>query len=125
MGRDRGGVTLPETLDDPSRAGDLLRRDGRVLQFIASRLTSYEFFLQGQQRGLAIPVVYAPEEVMEDEHYNARRLPVTVEHPDLGRPVTYVGAPFIMEASPWRFRRHAPRLGEHQADVIRPIWGGR
>ena len=31
-----------------------------------------------------------------------------------GRPVTYTGAPFIMEASPWRFRRHAPRLGEHQ-----------
>ena len=113
MGRDRGGVTLVETLDDPV-AQEIFYAGRTALQFIASRLTSYEFFLQGQQRGLAIPVVYAPEEVMEDAHYNARRLPVTVEHPDLGRPVTYVGAPFIMEASPWRFRRHAPRLGEHQ-----------
>ena len=61
---------------------------------------------------------------MEDEHYNARGFPVTVEHVELGRPVTYPGAPFIMEASPWRFRRHAPRLGEHQADVITAeIWG--
>jgi crotonobetainyl-CoA:carnitine CoA-transferase CaiB-like acyl-CoA transferase len=113
MGRDRGGVTMAEAQQDPV-AQEIFYAGRTALQFIASRLTSYEFFLQGQQRGLAIPVVYAPEEVMEDEHFNARRFPVTVDHPELGRPVTYTGAPFIMEASPWRFRRHAPRLGEHQ-----------
>lgn len=117
MGRDRGGVTLLETLEDVEVQAIFYAGRG-ALQFIASRLTSYEFFLQGQRRGMAVPVVYSPEEVMEDEHYSARRFPVTVDHPELGRPVTYPGAPFIMEASPWRFRRHAPRLGEHQAEVI-------
>lgn len=116
MGRDRGGVTLIESLEDVE-AQAIFSAGRGALQFIASRLTSYEFFVQGQRRGLAVPVVYAPEEVMEDEHYRARGFPVTVEHPDLGRPVTYAGAPFIMEASPWRFRRHAPRLGEHQEQV--------
>jgi crotonobetainyl-CoA:carnitine CoA-transferase CaiB-like acyl-CoA transferase len=116
MGRDRGGVTVVETVGDPV-AQEIFYAGRDALMFIAGHLTSYEFFLQGQRRGLAIPVVYAPEEVMEDVHYNARRFPVTVDHPDLGRPVTYTGAPFIMEASPWRFRRHAPRLGEHQ-DIL-------
>jgi crotonobetainyl-CoA:carnitine CoA-transferase CaiB-like acyl-CoA transferase len=117
MGRDRGGVTMIESLEDVECAAIFSAGRG-ALQFIAGRLTSYEFFVQGQRRGLALPVVYAPEEVLEDEHYTARGFPVTVDHPDLGRPVTYAGAPFIMEASPWRFRRHAPRLGEHQAKIV-------
>ena len=81
---------------------------------IASRLTSYDFFVQGQTRGMALPVIYAPEEVMEDVHFRARGFPVTMEHDGIGRPVTYAGAPFVMDASPWRLQRHAPRLGEHQ-----------
>jgi crotonobetainyl-CoA:carnitine CoA-transferase CaiB-like acyl-CoA transferase len=117
MGRDRGGVTMIESLED-AEAGAIFSAGRGALQFIASRLTSYEFFVQGQRRGLALPVVYSPEEVLEDEHYKARGFPVPVDHPDLGRPVTYAGAPFIMEASPWRFRRHAPRLGEHQAKIV-------
>ena len=110
MGRERGGVSFAD-IARRSRGRSDLRRGPRRAAFIAQRLTSYEFFLQGQERGLTLPVVNAPEEVMEDEHYNARRFPVTVEHPELGRPVTYTGAPFIMEASPWRLpaSRTSPR----------------
>jgi crotonobetainyl-CoA:carnitine CoA-transferase CaiB-like acyl-CoA transferase len=84
-----------------------------VLVAIATRLTAYEFFVQGQRRGMALPVIFAPEEVLEDEHFRARGFPVTLDHADLGRPVTYAGAPFVMDESPWHLRRHAPRLGEH------------
>jgi len=122
LGRDRGGVTLIETLDDPV-AAEIFGAGRGALQFIASRLTSYEFFVQGQSRGLALPVVYAPEEVMEDVHYAARGFPVTRHHDGIGRPVTYPGAPFVMEASPWRLERHAPRLGEHQ-DRLDDLQGG-
>lgn len=117
LGYERGGVTLIEALEDPV-AAEIFGAGRGALQFIASRLTSYEFFVQGQRRGLALPVVYAPEEVMEDVHYQARRFAVRMDHPAIGRPVTYPGAPFIMEASPWRLRRHAPRLGEHQEAVL-------
>jgi crotonobetainyl-CoA:carnitine CoA-transferase CaiB-like acyl-CoA transferase len=51
---------------------------------------------------------------MEDGHFRARGFAVTLEHEGIGRPVTYPGAPFVMDASPWRLRRHAPRLAEHQ-----------
>ena len=116
-----------ESLDDPVAAEIFMAGRG-ALQFIASRLTSYQFFLQGQTRGLALPVVYSPEEVMEDVHYNARGFPTTLEHEGIGRPVTYAGAPFLMEASPWRLQRHAPQLGEHQdilTDILTESGGGR
>lgn len=113
LGEERGGVTLMESLDDPV-AAEIFSAGRSALKFIAGRLTSYEFFFQGQSRGMALPVVYAPEEVMEDVHYIARGFPVALEHEGIGRSVTYTGAPFLMEASPWRLQRHAPRLGEHQ-----------
>jgi len=113
LGEERGGVTLIESLDNPV-AAEIFSAGRAALKFIAGRLTSYDFFFQGQSRGMALPVVYAPEEVMEDVHYRARGFPVALEHEGIGRTVTYTGAPFVMEASPWRLQRHAPRLGEHQ-----------
>jgi crotonobetainyl-CoA:carnitine CoA-transferase CaiB-like acyl-CoA transferase len=70
-----------------------------------------------QQRGLACGAIYAPEEVITNEHFVARGFPVTVRHDDLGRDVTYPGAPFPMPASPIRVTR-APRVGEHTEEVL-------
>ena len=113
LGEERGGVSMTEMFEDPLVA-EIFGAGREVLVAIASRLTSYEFFVQGQTRGMALPVIYAPEEVMEDVHFRARGFPVTMEHDGIGRPVTYAGAPFVMDTSPWRLLRHAPRLGEHQ-----------
>jgi len=113
VGEERGGVNMADMFDDPLVA-EIFGAGRDALVAIASRLTAYEFFEQGQRRGIALPVIYAPEEVMEDVHFRARRFPTTLEHEGIGRPVTYTGAPFVMDASPWRLQRHAPRLGEHQ-----------
>lgn len=113
LGEARGGIDLAEMAEDPLVA-EIFGAGRDVLVGIASRLTAYEFFVQGQERGMALPVIYSPEEVMEDEHFRARGFAVTLEHEGIGRPVTYPGAPILMDASPWRLRRHAPQLGEHQ-----------
>ncbi len=73
--------------------------------------------MQGQQHGIALPVVYAPEEVIEDPHFVARGFPVEVFHEDLGRNVKYAGAPFAMKATPWRLDTPAPQLGQHDAEL--------
>ena len=107
MGADRGGVSFKDIVADPEVAA-IFTAAREALVFIAQRLTSYEFFVQGQQRGLPLPVVYAPEEVMQDPHYRARGFPVEVWHEQLGRAVEYTGAPFLMHASPWRLDTPAP-----------------
>lgn len=90
-------------------------RDAIVL--IASRLPAAEFFRQAQERGIPVGVIYAPEEVLDDPHFQARGFPVEVDHPQLGRAVTYPGAPYRFLRTPWRIARRAPRLGEHNAEV--------
>jgi len=117
MGRDRGGVLLADVFTDVTTR-EIFRVGREALEFIARHLTAYEFFVQGQRRGLAVGMLYAPEEVMEDVHFQARGFPTPVFHQDLGRDVRYAGAPFIFEKSPWAIRCRAPRLGEHQTQVF-------
>jgi crotonobetainyl-CoA:carnitine CoA-transferase CaiB-like acyl-CoA transferase len=90
-------------------------RDAIVL--IASRLPAADFFRQAQERGIPVGVIYAPEEVLDDPHFRARSFPVEVDHPELGRAVTYPGAPYRFLRTPWRISCRAPRLGEHNAEI--------
>ncbi|NQZ99012.1 MAG: CoA transferase, partial [Myxococcales bacterium] len=63
-------------------------------------------------------IIYSPEEALEDPHFVERGFPVEVEHPELGRRVTYPGAPYKFEKSPWAISRRAPKLGEHNEEVL-------
>lgn len=83
---------------------------------IAEQLDAYEFFVQGQRRGLTCAIVYAPEEILEDVHFRDRGLFVDVEHEDLGQTFRYVGSPFVASNSAFEVSR-APHLGEHNADA--------
>ena len=84
-----------------------------AVRFIAQNITAHEFFIGAQERGLAVGVIYSPEEVLADPHFKERGFPVEVEHEDLGRSFTYVGAPYIAPKSPYRIRHRAPHVGEH------------
>jgi benzylsuccinate CoA-transferase BbsE subunit len=63
-------------------------------------------------------VIYSPEEAFEDEHFRARGFQTEVTHADLGRTFRYPGAPYQLPASPWRISRPAPKLGEHDAELL-------
>ncbi len=89
-----------------------------AMKLIASRLSAQDFFVGCQRAGLAAGAVNAPEEAFEDEHFKARGIQVEVEHEDLGRTVRYPGAPYRMTGSPWSISRRAPRLGEHNEEIL-------
>ncbi len=89
-----------------------------ALGLIAANVGAAEYFTGFQQRGFAVGVIYSPEEAFEDEHFVARGFQVPVEHTELGRSVRYPGAPYKMSATPWRISRRAPKLGEHNAEVL-------
>ena len=89
-----------------------------ALLLIAQSISSYDFFIGAQECGLAAGAVYAPEEVIEDPHFKERGFPVEVDHPELGRTITYPGAPYVFNGSPWRISRRAPTLGEHNEELL-------
>ena len=89
-----------------------------ALKMLASCLPAYEFFVGCQQRGLAVGVIYSPDEAFEDEHFKARGFQVPLTHDDLGRTFRYPGAPYRLPASPWRLSRRAPKLGEHDQEIL-------
>ena len=88
-----------------------------ALYACADALPAYEFFRQGQERGIHVGVIYSPDEVYEDPHFVARGFQVEVEHPELGRMFGYPGAPYHFGDSPWRISRRAPLLGEDNERV--------
>ncbi|MEE3101485.1 MAG: CoA transferase, partial [Pseudomonadota bacterium] len=63
-----------------------------------------------------MPVI-ALEDLPDDPHVKAVGLFGTAEHPSEGAYRT-VRPPVTFSAHPWTLRRHAPRLGEHTAEVL-------
>jgi benzylsuccinate CoA-transferase BbsE subunit len=114
---ERGGVSLADLQEDPLVA-EIYGSGRSALVYLAEHLTPEEFFLGAQQRGLAVGAVWSPEEAMTNEHFVARGFPVEVDHDDIGRMITYPGAPFVSARSPWRISRRPPHVGEHQSEVF-------
>ncbi|MHB8575442.1 MAG: CaiB/BaiF CoA transferase family protein [Dehalococcoidia bacterium] len=109
-------ITLSRlTEDDAARAAFEAGRE--AVNFLASRLPAYDFFVGGQERGFQFGIIYSPEEALENPHFAARGFVVEVEHPEAGRAVRYPGAPYRFEKTPWQVRRCAPLLGEDNAAV--------
>jgi crotonobetainyl-CoA:carnitine CoA-transferase CaiB-like acyl-CoA transferase len=88
-----------------------------AITLIASHLTAYDFFVEGQRRGLTTGIVYSPEEVMSDPHFVDRGFVVDVYHDRLGRSVRYPGAPYRSTATSHHITR-APHLGEHDRELL-------
>jgi crotonobetainyl-CoA:carnitine CoA-transferase CaiB-like acyl-CoA transferase len=119
-GVERGGVDAREmAFDDETRAILEAGREGLVV--IASHIPAYDFFIGAQERDFQCGIIYAPEEALEDPHFRARGFPVEVEHDELGRSVTYPGAPYRFGATPWRISRRPPLVGEHNDEVLKEV----
>jgi crotonobetainyl-CoA:carnitine CoA-transferase CaiB-like acyl-CoA transferase len=109
-----GGIDLSKLLEDPVTQ-ECYRSARDALAFIASKITGYEFFVQGQERGLAVGVIRTADEAMTDPQMVARGFPTQVFQPQLGRDVIYPGAPITFGRSPSRIRSVAPSVGQHQS----------
>ena len=68
---------------------------------------------------LGIPAgpVLHPDEVFADPHMLAREMVVETTHPETGRFRT-LGVPVKLSETPGSVRRPAPRLGEHNAEIL-------
>jgi crotonobetainyl-CoA:carnitine CoA-transferase CaiB-like acyl-CoA transferase len=76
-----------------------------------------EIFKRAQAQHVPCFPVYSPAEVANNEQYRARGFFVEHEHP-AARDVRMPGAPYMFSKTPWRIRRGAPRLGEHNREIL-------
>jgi crotonobetainyl-CoA:carnitine CoA-transferase CaiB-like acyl-CoA transferase len=120
LGVERGGVDVA-VLSEDAEAQAIYGAGREALILIAGQLRGYDYFVEGQRRGLATSVIHAPEDVLDDPHFIARGFPTPVYEESLGRAVVHPGAPIAFGGSPWRIRARAPRLGEHNAAVLGPL----
>lgn len=116
MGADGDVLSHPHPGADPV-AMEIMRAGRDALVFVAGKLSGYDFFLGAQRRNLQCGVVRTPNEVLSDPHLVSRGWPTPIDLPLVDRSVLYPGSWFHSTAAPWTVHP-APRLGQHQAEVI-------
>ena len=67
--------------------------------------------------------VSTSEELLLNPQLWARGFFVEVEHPEIGVTLTYPGAPYVLSASPWKFRSAAPGVGQHNREIYQSELG--
>ena len=117
LGLERGDIHLSQIGQDPE-ATAIFGAGREAVKYAAQQLTAQEFFQGAQGRGLACGVIYSPEEVMADPHFVDRGFPTPIHHAELGRDIVYPGVPFICNGSPAAITQRAPRIGEHNGELL-------
>ena len=70
-----------------------------------------------QREGITVAPVYDISQIVKDEHFREREVIVEVPDEDLGTVPMHNIIPRLSE-SPGRFRRPAPKLGEHNEEIF-------
>jgi benzylsuccinate CoA-transferase BbsE subunit len=119
--KDEGMV---EDLEDEKYRDPVLRRQKEICQHIDDvfqkfivRYPREEAMDMSQRKGLEVGAVYTAEDICKDPQLAARNFFVDVEHDTWGKTFRYPGGPYTLSATPWRIRRRAPILGEHNDEI--------
>ncbi len=98
----------------PQETVDRLKRG--IMQFLMTK-TKAELFRGALERGIMMAPCNTMADVSRDAHLEARGFWQKVAHPELGRELTYAGAPLKMTADHWQIRSRAPLIGEHNSEI--------
>lgn len=99
--------------DDETTA--ILAAAREAIRLIAAALPAKDFFVTSQVRGFPAGAIIPPDVAFDDEHTVARGFQVPVEHPELGRTITYPGTPYLFSETPTAAPCRPPLLGEHNS----------
>ena len=67
-----------------------------------------------------VMAINTPKDCIADPHLNKRGFWIEVEHPVTGKQL-YPGDPLHAENSPWRIRKPAPLLGQHNNEILTEV----
>jgi crotonobetainyl-CoA:carnitine CoA-transferase CaiB-like acyl-CoA transferase len=115
------GDLFDEKYADPAvlvKLETLQNVDAAIDRLVGGFTFDKDLWLEGQAAGMAWAPVRRPEENLADQHWRSRETFVEVDHPELGRSFTEVGAKWYSPGLPWRSGPRAPMLDEHTAEVL-------
>ncbi|MBT4491137.1 MAG: CoA transferase [Rhodospirillaceae bacterium] len=115
-------VGAPELFDDPrfntsaARNAQADELDTYLVPLFRQR-TALEWFHEGQARRVPFAMVPTMADLADLDHFQAREVLATYEHPDLGA-FTAATIPWKLAATPLRHGGLAPRLGQHTREIL-------
>jgi crotonobetainyl-CoA:carnitine CoA-transferase CaiB-like acyl-CoA transferase len=98
---------------DPNRRDEFYERWWFPYLYSRAKL---ECWRKGQAAGLYCAPLNTTADIMQDQHLRERKFFIQIDHPVAGR-VTYPGRPYILSETPWKVKRAAPLLGQHNEEV--------
>lgn len=102
--------------DDLSRGKNYAALEPLMMEWTMRHGKEEIYHLMQGERVATMPLFTVPE-VVEYRQMKAREFFTDIKHPEAGT-IKYPGAPFKMSATPWRVRRPAPTLGQHNREVL-------
>jgi crotonobetainyl-CoA:carnitine CoA-transferase CaiB-like acyl-CoA transferase len=124
---------LVKMMGDPDWAQAELFRDNasrsehmedcnRLIELWTKQYTMAEIDRMGIEHDVPLSPVRSAKELVADEQLESRGFFVEIDHPVAGR-LKYPGAPYKLSATPWKIRRRAPLLGEHNEEIYNGTLG--
>jgi crotonobetainyl-CoA:carnitine CoA-transferase CaiB-like acyl-CoA transferase len=115
--RDKDWLSLLERLLTGQESVEEYERLKRVVGAFTRTKTKAELLQAALERGLLIAPVTTIDEVVNSEQLAARDYWRILGHPELGRAFRYPGPFAQFSATPIRYRRRPPTVGEHNRDI--------
>jgi crotonobetainyl-CoA:carnitine CoA-transferase CaiB-like acyl-CoA transferase len=108
---------LDASYDDPGFRQTHFDHIQEIIEVFFLLQTAEEAYIEGQARGLSIGPINSPDDLLDDIHLKAREFFVSVDHDDVP-PALYPGVPFRFSGFGSVKLHRAPKLGEHNAEVL-------
>ena len=119
QGQDTGGLSSTRfaEVEMASVSPEEARRWDQILLKLFGDLTKEELLAGAFKRHMMIYPVNTMSDLLEAPQLAAREYFVQIDHPELGRSVTYPGPWWKSPDCPWMARGRAPLIGEHNRDI--------
>mgnify|MGYP001189290266 FL=1 len=115
----------PDWMEDPKWDNPAIQMDPEAIAEFTSHLEPWlaqrskrEVWERARAARFISGPLYTIDEVFDDPNFRDRGLWQSAETGPMGS-FEFPGRPFLMSETPWAYRRPAPLLGEHTAEVMR------
>ena len=109
---------LDEKYQDPQTIQDEINHINDAVENFFANITQEEAYHSGQAVGFPWGAIQTIEDVELDPGLIERGFFLDVEHPELDTSFTYTGPAAIYSTLSWGISRRAPRVGEHNEQVL-------